>query len=233
MKLECIITCVNYSDLLAHTLPINKQYFNKTVVVTTVEDLDTIRLCEIHDVECIKTSFGTVLNKGQAINDALSILDKDGWVLQLDADVWLHPQAMKNLFNLKLNPQCLYGCDRIMIESFKDFMNFLNLPDIYENDWLMNLSKFKIGSRITHYWTGEQWQVLGFFQLWNPKGSNQFNYPEYEDASRSDILFSEKFHRSRRILLPEVIAIHLEEGESQTGKNWRGRKSSFFWNKIN
>lgn len=232
MKIETIITCVNYHDVLAFTLPINRTHFHKTLVVTSKEDKDTQRLCQLYNVEFLATDAffedGSVLNKGRAINEGLKHLDKDGWVLQMDADCLLMPQTMQNLYSLNLNPQFLYGCDRILIESFVDFVRFIQMPDIYEENWLMNLSKFKMGSRITQYYSGQLYQILGFFQLWNPSGSKVTSYPDHDDASRSDILFSEQFHRSRRSLIPEVIAVHLEEGTSQTGKNWTGRNSKKF-----
>ena len=44
--MNAILVCVDYSDLLAITLPHNRHHFNKVMVVTTPEDKDTIRLCE-------------------------------------------------------------------------------------------------------------------------------------------------------------------------------------------
>ena len=218
---------MNYSDILSHTLSRNKEYFDITVI-TTPEDKKTQRLCEIYGVRCLKTNafYDGDFNKGKAINEAIQTLclTPDTWVLHLDADIWLHPQAIQSLYSLKLNPLNLYGVDRIMIESFREWSNFVSMPDVYEGNWLLNLSRFKVGSRITQYWSGQNWQVLGFFQLWNPFWSNIYHYPSSNDSSQSDIVFSSLFKRENRILLPEVMAVHLENGESQTGKNWKGRK---------
>lgn len=231
-KIECVIVSINYSDILSYTLPNNKWLFNKIVVVTDTKDKDTKRLCDIYGVKCIQTdvfySSGKKIDKGAGITEGLKHLDLDGYVVQLDADIWIHPYAMKLLRSLNLNPQCLYGCDRLMIESFNDWADFIVMPDIYKENWLINLSRFKLGARISFNHTGDNWHVLGFFQMWNPSTSGIYEYPSHNDVSQSDLVFSALWHRSRRILLPEVIVVHLEEGKSMTGSNWQGRKTQNF-----
>lgn len=231
MKLESVVVSVDYADILAYTLPQNSRYFDRMVVVTSSRDRDTKRLCEIYGVKCVVTDLfyeGAVFNKAAGINEGLKHLDKDGWVLHMDGDIWLHPQSVRELRALKLNSQNLYGCDRVMIESYEQWLRFLSMPDLYREDWLIRLSEYKVGSRITQYWDGGHWQVLGFFQLWHPSSSGVFDYPDSNDASKSDILFSQKWSRSRRVLIPEVMAIHLENQESQTGTNWGGRRTKKF-----
>lgn len=231
-KIEAVIVCVNYSDILAHTLPNNKHLFNRIVVVTDTKDNDTKRICNIYNVKCVMTDVfydnGNKIDKGAGISEGLKYLDLDGYIVQLDADIWVHPYSMKLLRDLNLNPQCLYGCDRIMIESFKSWSDFIQLPDIFRDNWLINLSKYKLGARISFNHTGDNWHCLGFFQMWNPNGSGITVYPSSDNVAQSDIIFSSLWHRSRRILMPEVIVVHLEEGVSMTGKNWNGRKEKNF-----
>lgn len=230
-KIECVTVCVNYSDILAYTLPNNRTLFNNYIVVTDKKDSATKRLCQIYNVKCIETDVfygGAKFDKGAGINEGLKHLDMDGYVVQLDADIWIHPQSFRQLKALTLNPQCIYGCDRIMIESFREWIRFLQMPDIYQGDWILMLDKFKVGSRLSYYWQNEMWHVLGYFQLWNPSGSDVYNYPSYDDASQSDIIFSRNWHRTRRVFLPEVAVLHLEEGSSMTGKNWQGRNNKNF-----
>jgi hypothetical protein len=78
--LEGILTCVNYSDYLRITLPINKQIFDNLVVVTHHKDLDTQNLCKEFGVEYVLTdSFyknDATFNKGAAINVGISALNK-------------------------------------------------------------------------------------------------------------------------------------------------------------
>ena len=55
MKIEAVIICAHYSDFLAFTLPTNKAFFDKIVVVTDKKDLKTKLLCEFHHITCIQT----------------------------------------------------------------------------------------------------------------------------------------------------------------------------------
>ena len=94
MKIEAITVCVNYSDFLAATLPINRRQFDRLIVVTDAKDLHThdvsardnvftlaIRLCEA----------GTgVFSKAVAINHAIDKYPGGAdWLCILDADVAL------------------------------------------------------------------------------------------------------------------------------------------------
>ena len=234
-ELHAVVVCVNYADFLAHTLPNNFKYFNSYTVVTDTKDKETKRICEIYGVKCIQTDAfyenGAKFNKAKGINAGINSLDINpiSWVLHLDADIWLHPLAMNTLRSLYLDPRKLHGCDRIMLESYKDYADFVTNPDIYKNDWLINLSRYKIGARITQYWQGEHYQVLGFFQLWNPHFSKIRNYPEESNgADKTDLQFSKKWDRSQRNLIADFIAVHLENEISQTGSNWYGRKTKRF-----
>jgi hypothetical protein len=55
MRIESVVTSVNYGDLLAWTLPHNKNYFENTVVVTTPEDQETQKVCDYWHVRYIVT----------------------------------------------------------------------------------------------------------------------------------------------------------------------------------
>ena len=53
-----------------------------------------------------------VFNKGKGINEGLAILAKGGWVVHLDADMWLPPQTRLLLQQAKLDKSMVYGIDR-------------------------------------------------------------------------------------------------------------------------
>ena len=85
-----------------------------------------------------------------------------------------------------------------------------------------------LGSRLV--WTNEQGYLpIGFFQMWNPKGSGVRTYPiNHGEAARADCQFALAWPRSRRELLPEIVAIHLESQSTTQGLNWRGRRAREF-----
>ena len=105
-KVEAVVVCDRYSDFLRCTLPGNKHLFDRIVVVTSAEDRDTQRICEFHHVECLQTdalnSRWNKFCKGAGINEGLSRLDRNGWVVHLDADIALPPQTRLLLQNAHL-----------------------------------------------------------------------------------------------------------------------------------
>src|SRR5579859_7461706 len=96
-KMEAVVVCDQYSDFLRVTLPANKHLFDRIVVVTSAEDKATQRICEFNHVQCVRTdslnSRWGKFCKGAGINEGLGKLDSDGWVVHLDADIWLPPLA--------------------------------------------------------------------------------------------------------------------------------------------
>ena len=238
MYLEGVIICVNYSDFLAHTLPHNKTHFDNLIVITDTKDIKTKELCEYYHVKCIQTDIfyenGDNFNKGAAINYGLSQLENKGWVIHLDADIYLPPLTRSILENIPLEPHKIYSADRLMCPSYEKWIEFLNVPQQIQEGWIyIHLNSFPIGVRIAEYNNKNAgYEPIGYFQLWNPKGSGVFNYPTQHDyCDRTDVIHCKKFARQDRELLPEIVVIHLEsEGLSvdSMGKNWKGRKTKLF-----
>ena len=243
MYLEGVIVCVNYADFLAHTLPHNKTHFDNLIVITDTKDEKTKELCEYYHVKCIQTDIfyenGDSFNKGAAINYGLSQLENKGWVMHLDADIYLPPLTRNILENIPLEPHKIYGADRLMCPSYEKWVEFLNDPQKIQEGWIyIHLTTFPIGVRIAEYNNKNAgYEPIGYFQLWNPKGSNVFDYPTQHDyCDRTDVLQCKKFARQDRELLPEIVVIHLEsEGLSvdSMGKNWKGRKTKLFQSDSN
>lgn len=229
MKLEAVIVCVNYSDFLAHTLPSTRNQFNKLVVVTDHNDLETKKICEYYNVQCIQTDVfyenGDAFNKGKGINEGLKHLDLDGWVLHLDSDIYLPPQTRSILETLPLDSSKIYGADRLMCPNYEEWQKFLDVPGPIQDSWIfVHLTKFPVGVRICEYKTYHGgYEPIGYFQLWNPSASGITEYPtEHGFADRTDVLHCKKWPRDKRELLPEIVTIHLES-ESGIGLNWKGR----------
>ena len=231
--LEAVVVCDRYADFLRNTLPQNKQLFDRMIVITSPEDTETRKLCEFYHVECLPTD---LLNsrwgkfcKGAGINVGLSKLSMKGWVLHLDADIWLPPQTRILLQSINLDPTMLYGFDRFIVKGFKAWDRFMQLPTLqHEASAYIHMHAFPIGTRIFQPHFGG-YIPIGFAQLWNPSFSKIFQYPSnHSDAGRTDLLFAAQWPRAKRSLLPEIVAYHLESTDSTFGGNWEGRKSAPF-----
>ena len=230
LKIEAVITCAHYGDFLAWTLPANKHLFNRIVVVTRPDDKLTQQVCAYYHVECYPTydfyHNGNVFNKGKGINYGLAKLAKDGWVVHLDADTYLPPRTRSILERISLNPEFLYGIDRMDCKSFTDWIKFLSAPPL-QHEWeiFVHMRPFPFGARIAKL-DRDGYVPIGFFQLWNPKGSGVYTYPEGRtNAAGTDMLFALQWPRGRRQFLPEIIATHLESEPLPLGSNWDGRMS--------
>jgi hypothetical protein len=236
MFIEAVTVCVNYSDFLAHTLPHNKQHFDKFVVVTSAQDTLTQKLCEFHNVECVITDVfyenGDVFNKAKGINVGLKRLQQTGWVVHLDADIYLPPLTRSILQKIDLRGDTIYGVDRMMCPDYHSWQQFVVTPKLTHEGWIyIHPDVFPLGVRVAEY-HNKGYEPIGFFQLWCPKESGVFLYPDQHGmADRTDVLFAKKFTRNRRALIPEIIVIHLDSEDlnlKDMGKNWSGRKTKWF-----
>jgi hypothetical protein len=229
MKIECVTVCVNYSDFLAWTLPANAGQFDRMVVVTRDDDHQTQRLCQYYGVKCVPVKIEGTINKAKLINEGLKHLSKDEWVVQLDADIYLPPKTRHVLQHVHLDKEAVYGIDRLMCNSFEEWIQFLSAPNLVYHDWIFTEANiFPVGTRVVqHYGLG--YLPIGFFQLWNPKMSGIMEYPTEEDFyDRTDVLFAKMFGPGKRRFLPDIVSIHLDSLHSTMGKNWKGRKTPQF-----
>lgn len=227
---------MNYSDFLAHTLPYNKIHFNRLVVVTDTKDTATKNLCEYHHVQCIQTDVfydnGDSFNKGKGINEGLKALSLNGWVVQLDADIYLPPLTRTILDRIELDNETIYGIDRMMCPNYEEWQRFIEKPRKIQEAYIyIHPTAFPVGVRIAEY-MNKGYEPIGYFQMWNPKCSGVTEYPtQHGKADRTDVLHAKKFSRIKRQLLPEILCIHLDS-EGQTvdnmGKNWNGRQTAMF-----
>jgi hypothetical protein len=70
---------------------------------------------------------------------------------------------------------------------------------------------------------------IGFFQMWNAGRFPERRYPLIQgSAEHTDVLHAIQWPASKRRILPEIIAVHLESEKSEMGVNWKGRKSKPF-----
>lgn len=238
MKLHAITVSVNYSDFLEHIIEPNKKVFDHWVIVTDTKDTKTKELCDKHGVFCVQTDVfydnGAYFNKYAGINEGLKYVDDDAWIMFLDSDIVLHHSTRRILEQLNLDVTCLYGMDRITCEGPKKWEEYKKGKDILRENWLLTVEGLSFGARLVHHYghEGENgrfegWRPLGFLQLAHKQAFD--NYPQdSKTADHCDLLFARQWHRSKRHLIPEIYAIHLESDHAGKAVNWRGRKSQPF-----
>ena len=234
MKLSCVTVCVNYSDFLCWSLLSNRSLFDEWIVVSD-NDKQVKQMCSYYGATYVEASLwedGKFL-KYKGINEGIKALRHKDWVLFLDADIILPPVTKRVLQNIQLEKNNLYGIDRINITGIENWISYVNNPNLIQNNWLVDLSKHEVGSRICHYYgNGETnefsgWKPLGFFQL--AHYSKAKTYPqECDGADHCDVVFANQWERNIRILIPEIVGVHLESVDNTWGLNWKGRKSSPF-----
>lgn len=94
--MKVILTCVDFSDLLAITLKSNKHHFEEVLVVTTKTDTKTHAVCKDNDVKFLATNgfytpVGVSFNKFRALNEGVRLIERKGWMCVMDADIiWPH-----------------------------------------------------------------------------------------------------------------------------------------------
>lgn len=229
MRLEGVVCCVNMADYLADTLPLNLRHFDRLVVVTAPEDVETQRLCRYYDVPHLQTdvfrSRWAEFHKACGINKGLQALRQDDWVLHMDADIVLPPRTRELIERANLDKGKLYGCDRFNVPGYDAWRQHQAMPALQQDNYHVNLDVFPLAPRFSGERMGG-YAPPGFLQLWSGTTGRNLRYPEeHSDASRTDVLFTANWFRSGREMLPEFVAYHLAAAQETQGIDWGGRVS--------
>lgn len=237
MKIEALTVCLGYDDFLEETLLNNKCLFDRMLVVTSPDDKATRAICDQLHVEAFVTDafkYKGKFNKGNAIEAALTHMNPTDWVVHMDCDIFLPAKSGHILHNLNLNEQCIYGIDRMMCPSYKSWLAYKKAKLPQHELAYVHPGPFKLGTRICKLEHGG-YIPIGFFQMFHRAASVLASKPwyptEWGNAATSDELFSLKWDRAHRHMLPEIIGIHLESANDHTqemGVNWEGRKTKRF-----
>jgi len=91
IKPKAILVCVDYSEILALTLPYNRHHFSEVMVVTSLQDYRTMDIAAQNNCQWYGTnSFwegGASFNKFRAMEKGLDAFGREGWMVIMDADV--------------------------------------------------------------------------------------------------------------------------------------------------
>jgi len=224
MKIEAVVVCRDYADFLHYTLPWTKQAVDNLVIVTSEEDEETQRVCEFHDVRCLVTDafekYRGELNKGAAINEGLSTLDRNDWLLILDADILIPPHVRPFLESSALNTKSLYGVDR------RNCDGKVILDEVTGGSW--GFDHLPLLDRVSIY---GGYPPVGYFQLFH--SCEHGHAPWYDElypyADKTDAVFAKSFNMRGYL---KTWVVHLDNGGHVGGQNWKGRESPRFVTKA-
>jgi hypothetical protein len=243
MYIEAVTVCVGCADFLGEAETYNRGLIDRLVVVTTPDDQETRTLCRNRGMECLLTedfrrSGPGTFDKSRGVDRALQMLTHQDWVMHLDCDIVLPGHFRETLEDAHLDPQGVYGCDRVMIRSWEEWQavqksNFLRDYSRREHHSVCWPTGYSIGARWAD--TVQGYVPIGFLQLWHSSadmwwGIRTKRYPTvgHSDASRTDVQFALQWDRRHRHLIPELIVLHLESEPAPVGVNWKGRKTKRF-----
>ena len=196
----CITVCINYSDYLRNVISKNLKLFKRILIVTTLNDIETINLVNSLEFSNCKLFFTNLVNQNNSVFNKSAMIRQaqkyvyekypNDWICLLDADIKV-PREFKNIDLNKLNKNALYGIVRhVHVNSY---------------DTEFKIQKFE--------------DILGYFQLYYKKkyyDKNSYN------ASVCDITFN-KYFKHKEYLDP-LTCVHI----GPTEINWNGRKSKVY-----
>lgn len=202
--MRAILVCVDYADFLAITLPRNLHHFESVMVVTAPKDTATIELCQELNVQThITESFydhGANFNKFKAMEEALNVYGRTGWLCIMDADI-IWPTILPE-FRLEVGK--LYTPRRRMLRT----NYFQELPP--EERW----------HTLPLHRNEAEW--AGYSQIFHCSdpilGKPPWHGTNWKHAGGADSFFQAKWSRPNKIR-PTWEVLHLGED----GRNWCGR----------
>ena len=126
-----------------------------------------------------------------------------------------------------LDRESIYGVDRVNCIGYEPWKKFL-AEHHTGHDYMCRtkIPPFPLLDRISIRDYGG-WVPIGFFQMWH--GSLGRRYPIAKgNAEHTDVLHAIQWDETRRHLIPEVVAVHLQSEHSALGANWKGRTTPRF-----
>lgn len=225
-KLEAVIVCVNFDDMLDVTLPMNHPHVDNMVIVTSHQDTKTQAVAKKYGATCVLTDLFSKntrkFNKGAAINAGFGYFQYKGWRMHLDADIVLPDNFRRMMFNhTTLNESTIYGADRVNVVGLQELWDVRANPQAAERCLVHSNTNHPHEHRYVD--PVEGYLPIGYFQMWH--ASCQKPYPfSLGDASHDDAMFAALWPRGYRQLLPSAICYHLVAQPPTWGENWDGER---------
>lgn len=218
--IKAVCVCVDYSDILALTLPYNIHQFSEVFIVTSPVDRPNVEkvvesLSAVHhyraSVSVLDTDLfyhdGAKFNKWAALEWGLDQCGRDGWICLLDADVLWPKGAWAQL--LSIRPGFLYTPRRRMMPSLPK--TAAEIPS--EDKW----TSYPLHPNDAEF--------AGYSQIFHSSDTRLGNPPWHETdwlhAGGADSFFQMKWPPQLKVR-PRFEVLHL----GPAGVNWMGRASA-------
>lgn len=205
MDIVAITICVNYSDILQHTLIQNAKFFKHWYIVSSPEDDKTALLVSTRKKEypnltlLLFTGFyqkGASFDKGSALKFGQTHVYKkhaneNNAILILDADIYINDHFQEKIPK-QIQINTLYGP--------KERLDYWKLDDFRHNKY-------------PHIYTHSK-EFVGFFQLYSQE-PKRF-YESWNDCGECDLVFRDLFENKKYL---DISVRHL----GNDGVHWKGR----------
>lgn len=227
MGLRAIMVAVDYTDLLAVTLPYNRHHFEDVWIITDEKSYGDVSAVAWPDMipqngpKILVTDLfyadNAVFNKWRALEWGLDQMGRHGWITLMDADVlwprWVSENGSEGSLWRYLRPGYLYSPLRRMCVDLSgpdchDWSGQFVTPP--ESHW-----KYYPLHRNVNEWAG----YTQIFHSDDPVlGSPPWHEIDWKHAGGADSMFQAKWPRQRRVRPPFEV-LHL----GPAGVNWCGR----------
>lgn len=222
------MVAVDYTDLLAITLPYNLHHFEEVWIITDQKCEEAVReVCwkiegSTTPISILATDHfyrdGATFNKWRALEWGLDIVGRYGWLCLMDADVlWpkdieFYKTGHEPILGYLYSPLRRIWTNYPALHRNVEGMNLNGLIVPAENEW----RKFPI-HRNTAEWAG----YSQIFHAQDPVlGSPPWHETNWKHAGGADSFFQAKWRPENKIRPPFEV-LHLGEA----GKNWYGRQT--------
>ena len=147
------------------------------------------------------------------------------------------PRRFRDLLDwAHLDERCIYGADRCNVVGWEAWRKIKADKGGWDNHSYESGLRFADCAPVGTRWVSKLhgYVPIGFFQLWHgsamiDRGIHVRHYPYHHgDAARTDVQFALQWDRRHRVLLPEVVVLHLESEPAKLGANWCGRTTRPF-----
>lgn len=185
LEITAVTVAVDY-PIFRETVAYNRQHWARHIIITTPEDDESHAVAEEFGLELHITKVfyeqGAFFNKYKAVEECFDYYGRNGWILCLDADIFVPTQA-----EIEPDPTCLHTPYRRMSDKFHP-----------ERDW-MRLKR------------DPYTEFSGYFHLfWGESMEHPWYEMDWIHAGGADTMFQNRWGSNK--IRPEFDVLHVGPG---------------------